>query len=74
MAGRRKRAKAADVMSYLGPLYGPVKWEPRYNPAKSWSIRFFPSIRRYKLRARVPEPDAYIRDSGQDSGRACGGY
>ena len=34
MAVRRKRAKAADVMSYLEPLYGPVEWEPRYNPAE----------------------------------------
>ena len=34
MAGRRKRVKAADVMSYLGPLYGPAEWEPRYNPAE----------------------------------------
>ncbi|MYA61932.1 MAG: endonuclease III [Dehalococcoidia bacterium] len=34
MAVRRKRVKAEDVMSYLGPLYGPVDWEPRYNPAE----------------------------------------
>ena len=34
MAGRRKRASAADVMEYLGPVYGPVEWEPRYNPAE----------------------------------------
>ena len=34
MAVRRKRVKAADVMSYLEPLYGPVEWEPRYNPAE----------------------------------------
>ena len=34
MPGRRKRASAADVMEYLGPIYGPVEWEPRYNPAE----------------------------------------
>ncbi len=34
MAGKRKRVKAADVMSHLGPLYGPADWEPRYNPAE----------------------------------------
>ena len=34
MAVRRKRVNAEDVMSYLGPLYGPVDWEPRYNPAE----------------------------------------
>ena len=34
MAGRRKRASASDVMEYLGPVYGPVEWEPRYNPAE----------------------------------------
>ena len=34
MAGIRKRVKAADVMSYLGELYGPAEWEPRYNPAE----------------------------------------
>ena len=34
MPGRRKRASAADVMNYLGPIYGPVEWEPRYNPAE----------------------------------------
>ncbi len=34
MTGIRKRAQAADVMSYLEPLYGPVEWEPRYNPAE----------------------------------------
>ena len=34
MAARRKRVKADDVMSHLGPLYGPADWEPRYNPAE----------------------------------------
>ena len=34
MAARRKRVNATDVMSCLGPLYGPVEWEPRYNPAE----------------------------------------
>ena len=34
MVGRRKKLKAADVMSYLGPHYGPAAWEPRYNPAE----------------------------------------
>ena len=34
MPGKRKRASAADVMDYLGPIYGPVEWEPRYNPAE----------------------------------------
>ncbi len=34
MAARRKRVKADDVMSILGPLYGPATWEPRYNPAE----------------------------------------
>ena len=34
MAARRPRAKATDVMTQLGEMYGPVKWEPRYNPAE----------------------------------------
>ena len=34
MTGRRKKVRAADVMSKLEPLYGPVEWEPRYNPAE----------------------------------------
>ena len=34
MPGTRKRASAADVMDYLGPIYGPAEWEPRYNPAE----------------------------------------
>ena len=34
MVVRRKRVKAEDVMSHLGPLYGPVEWKPRYNPAE----------------------------------------
>ena len=34
MSTKRKRISAGDVMSLLGPLYGPVEWEPRYNPAE----------------------------------------
>ena len=34
MAARRPRAKATDVMTQLGEMYGPVEWEPRYNPAE----------------------------------------
>ncbi len=34
MAARRPRAKAADVMTQLSEMYGPVEWEPRYNPAE----------------------------------------
>ena len=34
MAARRPRVKAADVMMHLGESYGPVAWEPRYNPAE----------------------------------------
>ena len=34
MAARRPRVKAADVMTQLGEEYGPVEWEPRYNPAE----------------------------------------
>ena len=34
MAARRPRAKADDVMTQLGEMYGPVEWEPRYNPAE----------------------------------------
>ena len=34
MAGRRQRVRAEDVMTQLGEAYGPVEWEPRYNPAE----------------------------------------
>lgn len=34
MPARLKRAKAADVMTTLEPLYGPATWEPRYSPAE----------------------------------------
>jgi endonuclease-3 len=34
MAARRQRVKAGDVMTQLGEAYGPVVWEPRYNPAE----------------------------------------
>ncbi len=34
MAPTRKRVKVSDVMEHLGPVYGPVDWEPRYNPAE----------------------------------------
>ena len=34
MPARRPRVKAADVMVQLGESYGPVAWEPRYNPAE----------------------------------------
>ena len=34
MAARRPRVKASDVMTQLGETYGPVEWEPRYNPAE----------------------------------------
>ena len=32
-ANRAGRASAADVMELLGDQYGPVQWEPRYDPA-----------------------------------------
>ena len=34
MAARRQKVKAGDVMTQLGEAYGPVEWEPRYNPAE----------------------------------------
>jgi endonuclease-3 len=34
MAARRQKVKAGDVMTQLGETYGPVEWEPRYNPAE----------------------------------------
>ena len=34
MSPRRKKVRAGDVMSLLAPVYGPVEWEPRYNPAE----------------------------------------
>ena len=29
----RRRVRASDVMAQLAPLYGPLEWEPRYDPA-----------------------------------------
>ena len=34
MSARRKRIRAADVMTQLGEVYGPADWKPRYNPAQ----------------------------------------
>jgi endonuclease-3 len=33
-SGRRRKVEASVVMAGLGPLYGPVQWEPRYNAAE----------------------------------------
>ena len=34
MPRRRRRVVATDVMRHLAPLYGPIDWEPRFNPAE----------------------------------------